>query len=462
MNQLFVFFVLICNFTFANTNYPPKTDKNWITDIEVEISPPSEEGLKEASPSKITNQSIADLLSFVGLQLEAKDSQTALSENPAFKEQLEKLKERIADSLTPSEDPAHKEHFKNIVEEVAKALLKDPEFERLRNKVVEALALQASLKSKKHPERTIERMIDALEYPENLVEQVGEALLRNPEVKRYFEGIIEKTVEALSLSADPAHKEHLKESIKQRTPILVKQITKDYKLLLGMERTRTFIQERDILNVIRGYPLEALIFYTALGASMMEKAFTDFIFYGARTDPIWLENLIDQAGTPVGVFSLLCFMFFSGETRYFYTKALLDGFVFKKGPLKGYQIRPLMPTEVVKQSLNQSRDNWIAHGMGKRTLFPSHRLKYTGKRIGMQFIYKFGGSLGLSIGMTASNIVQELERIFGYNSDFAACRDAALSSQDTALACDIFWVENGGKEPGSLIFSREVQKWEVS
>ena len=62
--------------------------------------------------------------------------------------------------------------------------------------------------------------------------------------------------------------------------------------------------------------------------------------------------------------------------------------------------------------------------------------------MGSKFIYRFGDSLGLSTGMMASNIVDELEYIFGHNADFKKCQNSAVNSEDAALACDLFW---GGK-----------------
>ena len=59
---------------------------------------------------------------------------------------------------------------------------------------------------------------------------------------------------------------------------------------------------------IRGFPAEALVFYTAIGASMVVQAYTDSLTKGGRADPNWMESLMGELSSPVGVFSFPLFL----------------------------------------------------------------------------------------------------------------------------------------------------------
>ena len=165
---------------------------------------------------------------------------------------------------------------------------------------------------------------------------------------------------------DERSTEELKQKIQE---VFLEQTKKDARLIGEMEMRKVSIRGRKPFHTVRGYPLEALVFNTAVGASMAQTAFTDSLFYGGRTDPVWMENLLNKITSPVGLFSFFCFVFFSGETNYLYSKLLLDGFVFERGFLKGYQIKALMPSELVNQRLKYLRKDWVFHGRWREAFY---------------------------------------------------------------------------------------------
>lgn len=219
---------------------------------------------------------------------------------------------------------------------------------------------------------------------------------------------------------------------------------KDSALTLGLINETQYLEGRGFLNTaehsIRGFPLESIIFYTAVGASMATRAYIDSIRWDGRADPRWMDNLILNITSPVGLFSFFCFVFFSNQTSTLYSKMLLNGFVFKKGPLKGYRIvKPLMPAQAVGTRLRALRQE-ILLSKGSRAYFSRlKRLSYRGR---VKFFKSLGGRLGMGVGMLASNIVHEVEYMFGHSADFKQCVNDAIKTEDAHLACDLFWGGN--------------------
>ena len=441
MNQFFIFFIFISSFAFAQdeagisqvdkvqTVNGSRAGKDQVAEGQqigdIDLQPTSQEDIDQSAPSKITRRNIADLLKFVGFDLR-KNGNQGYSEDGSLeqeshipKEFVENLIKEFKEKIKQLGDSVSQEDIEKLVQEFKGKIerIEDPAFRKYFEQLIkEAVEETGSTEDTK--------------FPENLA--------------RSLQRLTEEIVEKMASSEDPVFKEHLKRAeMEDMAPVLMKQISKDYRLLGELHTKKAFVRETGPLHPIRGYPLESLVFYTAVGADMFIQATTDSFFYEGRGDPIWMENFLDQVTTPVGLFSFLCFVFFSGNANYLYSKLLLDGFVFTKGPLKGYQIRALMPFELVDQSLKHLRQDWIARGgWRKASLSPSH-LEYKGGRMRMRFLHKVSGSLALSAGMMASNIVHELEYMFGYNPEFKQCQDSVSQNRrDATLACELFW---GGK-----------------
>ena len=211
-----------------------------------------------------------------------------------------------------------------------------------------------------------------------------------------------------------------------------KRMERDRAFLANMGTRAIITRENSFATISKytatGFSLEALVFYTAVGASMVQTAYTDtHWFYGGRSDPIYLENLLSEVTSPVGLFSLFCFIFFSSHTNHLYSKMLLDGFTFKKGYLKGFTIRPIMPIDkmgvklgwdpMAKYKVRQSHrmgtpsspwENYV-RWTDKRESPKSLRrppslfkdvyvphFRFGARKMGIKFISGYGGPLALS------------------------------------------------------------------
>ena len=200
---------------------------------------------------------------------------------------------------------------------------------------------------------------------------------------------------------------------------------------------------------IKNFHIEALIFYAAIGASMFRTAYTDSLLKGGRGDPIWVENLLHEMTSPVGLFSFFCFVMVSGQTNVLYSK-LLTGVEFKRGPFKGRRIRGMMEPAVIRDKLAKSRERAIHNiavgaGSGAATA-------YTVKRSSVRVASALGGPLGMSMGMLASNIIHEIDYAMSISPHFTPCRESLMgevepSASETAtsnynLHCDLFYAES--------------------
>lgn len=175
-----------------------------------------------------------------------------------------------------------------------------------------------------------------------------------------------------------------------------------------------------ISHQTRHFPLEAFIFYSAIGATMVTQAYYESKLMDGRTNPDWMGNLYHELTSPVGLFSFYCFLLASGQTGYIYAKA----FQLEKR-LAALQARRL----IVKEA-------------GKITpafLKEHHKLQQR-----LAWHNTMAGQLGLAMGIMASNIVTE----FYYTLQkpaFTHCvdkwrkgKDQKLSSQNQDLQCDLF------------------------
>ena len=179
-------------------------------------------------------------------------------------------------------------------------------------------------------------------------------------------------------------------------------------------------------HTIKGFPLEALIFYAAIGASMWTKdlapTFATFNpnVQNGREDPRWVDNWVHEFTSPIGIFSFLAFVMVSQATQHVYTKGT---------------------SRIAMRSL-KSRLTEIIHKDGTKTWryelprSPSHKT--------MKFFGLLGGQLGMALGMTASNIIHEFWNFVTINPSFKQCWDKdmrLLNNQQSALACDMAFEE---------------------
>ena len=194
---------------------------------------------------------------------------------------------------------------------------------------------------------------------------------------------------------------------------------------------------------IRGFPAEALVFYTAIGASMVVQAYTDSLTKGGRADPNWMESLMSELTSPVGVFSFLCFVIAMGQTHTLYSKWMIQGFgPFNKGPLKGKKINPVVSKSRLDALRRQAQlseatiplkpNKAGVYTPEKSIIPPKAKMKYLAASKSARWGMFLGGPLGMSVGMMASNMVHELHYIFSYNPHFAPCRDYLMGRGGSA------------------------------
>ena len=215
------------------------------------------------------------------------------------------------------------------------------------------------------------------------------------------------------------------------------EIQRDNELVQALESSKHRTSLGTLGHQTKNFPGEALVFYAAIGASMMRQANTDSLYKEGRADPRWMENLLHEMTSPVGIFSFFAFVVASGQTNFLYSKWLSHGFgPFKKGPLKGMHIiqKPWMTPYAVGNRLNSLRSQALFGG-GRIDMW-----KYRGLRAGMKFFAGLGGTLGMAAGMMASNIVHEVDYTLSHNLNYRRCYKAAMKDKaDAALACDLFY-----------------------
>ncbi len=180
-------------------------------------------------------------------------------------------------------------------------------------------------------------------------------------------------------------------------------------------------------HTIKGFPLEALIFYAAIGASMWTKSLSPTFatfnpgVQNGREDPRWVDNWVHEFTSPIGIVSFLAFVMVSQVTQHFYTK---------------------WPASHVAMKSLKHRLIEVIHKDGTRTW--RYELPRTPSHKTMKFLGLLGGQLGMALGMTASNIVHEAYNFWTMNPSFEQCWNKdmrLLNNQQSALACDMAFEE---------------------
>ena len=190
---------------------------------------------------------------------------------------------------------------------------------------------------------------------------------------------------------------------------------------------------------IKGFPLEALVFYAAIGATMWRKATTEAFligedpysvtnrllrhwsgsFIGGRQDPRWLENFTHELTSPVGVFSFFCFVLASGTTSHLYSKLTRGMVPWAEAKLSSRRLKYMFAPSL------------------------STKIKYRRTRLGLRTVGAFSGQLGMAFGMLASDIVHELHEKYSYSPNAERCADELMKSEDSHLACNLMWDDVG-------------------
>ena len=253
------------------------------------------------------------------------------------------------------------------------------------------------------------------------------------------EGDLKMLLKLIGLDYQTAREEQEEERERMNNPKYRRTYIKDIQTVQMIKSQSAQQSGETFVRQIRGFAPEALTFYAAIGASMVRKAQWDSIRKGGgRGDPRWMENLLHEMTSPIGVFSFFCFVIASGQTSALYSK-LLRGIEFKKGffkgkVLKGFRIGPLMQPISIHNHLKNLRHQAMNGG------WPS-RMKYKTSRVGIRFAATLGGPLGMSAGMMASNMIHELDYLLRQSFYFKRCRDDAMKSENAHLSCSLFWDE---------------------
>ena len=246
------------------------------------------------------------------------------------------------------------------------------------------------------------------------------------------------TNDSSSLSPDQAASVHFQESMKEELDkykpskitkddarFLLQQIAgQDQKLAGGIHGLTGGGKGlkgagKKVLHQTRHFPAEALVFYTAIGATMALQAYQESKLMDGRTDPRWLENLAHEITSPVGIFSFYCFLLASGQTGYLYAK--------------GFHL---------EQKLQNIRSQIIlGHKAGSqpvpKEVLKQHKKLYNWK---LKLHTRFAGNLGLAMGIMASNIVTEAYYLT-QKPAFKHCsfwfKKGKLNAQNDDLQCDL-------------------------
>ena len=178
-----------------------------------------------------------------------------------------------------------------------------------------------------------------------------------------------------------------------------------------------------IQHQTRHFPAEAIVFYSAIGATMFTQAYYESRLMDGRTTPDWVSGLYHELTSPVGLFSFYCFLLASGQT----------GMLAAKGLRLEKRIDKLK-----KQRLKEA---------GKIT--PAFLKEHKKALRQLSWHSTWANQLGLAIGIMASSVVTELHYTIQKPS-FKHCTDSlrspreqTLSSQNQELQCDLFWEELG-------------------
>jgi len=148
--------------------------------------------------------------------------------------------------------------------------------------------------------------------------------------------LLRKALSHLGLPAHIHHDDFLKmylldlknQQVKAENESFLKIRDKD--MLKLVERTKTFFDDRHFnnlqemtkfKNIIRGFPLQYLIFQAAIGAMIYRSHITDPLAYRAHTKPGYLEEFMKQSLTPSSVVSFFIFIVVSQKSNYLFYKA---------------------------------------------------------------------------------------------------------------------------------------------
>ena len=212
------------------------------------------------------------------------------------------------------------------------------------------------------------------------------------------------------------------------------------------------------IHQIKGFPLEAFVFYSAIGASMYRQYYTDSLQGGIR-DPRWMENFMHELTSPVGVFSFFCFVLASGITNNLYTQL----YASKKVPAAISVLNSSRERRIWGGSRYYSLDNRAGRLLVPSQHFVNH-YKY-------RFIGAFGGQFGMAMGMMASNVVHELYNLYAHDPNWKLCRDeliAKKSTEDSNHFCNLSYSQTAETALswlpglGSLISASLLSHWLVA
>ena len=178
---------------------------------------------------------------------------------------------------------------------------------------------------------------------------------------------------------------------------------------MGTARQRLFRQ-------IRGFAPEALVFYTAIGGAMARKAYTDNIMSGRR-DPAWMENLLHEMTSPIGVFSFFCFLIASGQSNYWISQSLKPWSQKLAAQKKSLDTQLIQDKKRVKNQAKRNKK--IKHIKNTSFLQPAHVISqtkvnsskwnsYRASQIGFRQTAALINQVGMAAGILASNIVTEI------------------------------------------------------
>ncbi len=236
---------------------------------------------------------------------------------------------------------------------------------------------------------------------------------------------------------------------------LLRETERDIKLTQAITQAHNRRFLGTAIHQVKGFHLEALVFYAAMGASMAATAQIDFIDKGGRTDPRWMETLIYEMTSTVGLFSFFAFVIASGQMNTFYSRWLTSNIIFRSIP--GGRQTP----KRVRQSLGHQRLSALNNS-------PTRLARVAGEVGTQSGAILFGGwnrglffanPLGMATGMMASNIVHEVDFIFTQNAHFPGCKNKIFGKSEledqaseteikqedlqNKFHCDLFYEELG-------------------
>ena len=197
-------------------------------------------------------------------------------------------------------------------------------------------------------------------------------------------------------------------------------------------------------GAIKGFPLETVIFYAAIGASMWTKDLAPRFatlnpgVQNGREDPQWVDTWVHEFTSPIGLFSFLCFVLTSNVTQYAYTQAINSRWAKTSAQFIGAGSR-MVGIRGIKGQLS-----WTRRSRAGLTITKTGKLQYRFPRMMIGTLGALGGQLGMALGMTASNIVHEIHNFTVFNPNFKECWDEeliAINSENSALACDMAFEE---------------------